>query len=643
MIAGDLGLEGLYNLVMNKEVRLTNSSWSLIPYGLSKAFDPDDPLSVSTFKRRALEQTRDFRILATEFPSNLFVYSAGNGINRAKGNSNGVYGVDGRFASPALHYKELGGLEGLFKLSNVIFVSAYGKDHRLPYYANYGESIDIAAPTSYKSAKEGINIYDVASDEEYGTNSLAAFAGTSAAAPLVTGVASLILAVEPSLFPSEIKTILIKSATDFVSERYITPNADENGNFDTETLDTPIPRLNAASALEMTKDISDARKITVIHSFSDPFKSTVSINVSNENSDIAIQSFDYEVGVRNNGSLEELISGTNAGFSPLVFQNLDPTKTNYIVSGTTNTPAHQPTEISLNSNFSYEFLIPKVNALTSNKNTQVRIPNVSIEIKSEDGFFDASMGASDTNGSARLYLKPGKYNILAKAEGYKDLTRTFTLREIDSELDVILELEPESIPNPPPSAFERITPITPLTSSQSVTNTSGPVTIIYESGFDGDIEAISNPVESGPTAFYDQSIQFKAEITSMTINQVERETGVDVSCQNGDNSYSTKIANFETGVVFDTGTRNGQLLSCTSIYESPLPAIVGNGEKELEGFIADWATDRPQGNALSTNCPVNDDVIGAGGCTINLLTNYLITDDTGKQHKISTRLIYDTL
>ena len=74
-----------------------------------------------------------------------------------------------------------------------------GKDFRI-HLSNFGSRIDIAAP--------GVDVYTPAINGGYDKN----FSGTSASAPMVTGVAAILKSIKPELTPAEIKEILIKSA-----------------------------------------------------------------------------------------------------------------------------------------------------------------------------------------------------------------------------------------------------------------------------------------------------------------------------------------------------------------------------------------------------------------------------------------------
>ena len=70
-------------------------------------------------------------------------------------------------------------------------------------YSNYGEYVDILALG---------NIYSTIYDDDYGW-----MEGTSQAASVVTGIASLVYQSNPDLVANEVKEILINSANDFVA------------------------------------------------------------------------------------------------------------------------------------------------------------------------------------------------------------------------------------------------------------------------------------------------------------------------------------------------------------------------------------------------------------------------------------------
>ncbi|MEH6908493.1 S8 family serine peptidase [Neobacillus drentensis] len=86
-------------------------------------------------------------------------------------------------------------------LNGVIGVSATDNNDRITSFSNYGNYIDLAAP--------GLSIYSTINGNSYDYMS-----GTSMAAPVVAGVAALVLSKNPFLSPSQVESILTRSTTD---------------------------------------------------------------------------------------------------------------------------------------------------------------------------------------------------------------------------------------------------------------------------------------------------------------------------------------------------------------------------------------------------------------------------------------------
>lgn len=93
---------------------------------------------------------------------------------------------------------------GSQSITGLITVGAIGRDLTRNSYSNYGAYVDVVAPGT-----------DVATFYPWGPN--AYFAGTSAAAPMVAGIAALIKQVAPNATPEQVQAILQTSTTDPVN------------------------------------------------------------------------------------------------------------------------------------------------------------------------------------------------------------------------------------------------------------------------------------------------------------------------------------------------------------------------------------------------------------------------------------------
>ena len=90
--------------------------------------------------------------------------------------------------------------------SNVISVGALDINDEKPLFSNYGiNSVQIYAP--------GYDVYSTFPNNAYGSKF-----GTSMAAPYVTGVAALLLSINPSLTGTQLKNILINSSNSLLIE-----------------------------------------------------------------------------------------------------------------------------------------------------------------------------------------------------------------------------------------------------------------------------------------------------------------------------------------------------------------------------------------------------------------------------------------
>ncbi len=107
---------------------------------------------------------------------------------------------------------------------NVIGVGATHSDDRAAGFSNFGEGVDLAAPgvdvLGLRARFTDTNYAADAADYEIGTHYVGAdsryirASGTSFATPIVTGVASLLLAARPHLKVEQVEEILFRSAED---------------------------------------------------------------------------------------------------------------------------------------------------------------------------------------------------------------------------------------------------------------------------------------------------------------------------------------------------------------------------------------------------------------------------------------------
>jgi len=125
--------------------------------------------------------------------------------------------------------------------SNVVAVGSTNPDdsRTAPFFwsatsgSNYGTHINVVAPGNY--------IYGLSHTSN--TDSTSFWGGTSQATPLVAGIASLLFAQNPSLTPSQVRTILQNTAVDEVG----------NSSEDTPGFDQYMGygRVNAFEALQL--------------------------------------------------------------------------------------------------------------------------------------------------------------------------------------------------------------------------------------------------------------------------------------------------------------------------------------------------------------------------------------------------------
>jgi subtilisin family serine protease len=148
-------------------------------------------------------------------------------------------------------------------IDEVIAVGATNSENERSYYSNYGTAIDILAPGGLPS--NGITTLDPMGS--YGRNEgnyienidLFNFSGTSASAPIITGVIALMLEANSELTRDDIEYILHESADKIGDVEY-----DSNGH----NIYYGYGKINADKAIEMAESFMITRELRVLKSVS---------------------------------------------------------------------------------------------------------------------------------------------------------------------------------------------------------------------------------------------------------------------------------------------------------------------------------------------------------------------------------------
>ena len=127
-------------------------------------------------------------------------------------------------------------------------------------YSNYGSSVDIAAPGGDRGGLAGL-IYILSNFGKTGPEAyaIAAGGGTSFAAPMVAGVASLMLAVAPGLSPQELRSIILSTKKPFPTSSRCTFTTCGRGI------------VNAEAAVAAAQAIVQANEVPVVEYFNAGF------------------------------------------------------------------------------------------------------------------------------------------------------------------------------------------------------------------------------------------------------------------------------------------------------------------------------------------------------------------------------------
>jgi len=111
-------------------------------------------------------------------------------------------------------------------IAEVIAVGATDRENLRAWYSNYGSAIDVVAPGGYEI---GMTTLDISGEDGAGEmdddyllfNDTNAFIGTSASAPIVTGLIALMIEKKPSLRREEIERILHEGSDKIGDMEYV--------------------------------------------------------------------------------------------------------------------------------------------------------------------------------------------------------------------------------------------------------------------------------------------------------------------------------------------------------------------------------------------------------------------------------------
>ncbi|MGE4050188.1 MAG: CARDB domain-containing protein [Piscinibacter sp.] len=465
-----LGYSSLASLVLDHSsqatptpksaLRVINSSWVMADY-----VPPDfEYLSIgglvtlgTTAQERfehSLTSTRDYRTLAESLaranPDVLLVFAGGNGINYPAGMF-GRYGVDAKFENGAIHYVDR---VNVSKLPNVMIVAAMTQDGLLARYSAYGDTVDIAAPTAYQSlvhyaddSQSGLTPTPPSS-ATYGGNTQSSvtvpgrdvttpFGGTSAAAPLVTGVASLVYSINPSFTAAEVKEILISSADKFVEARHVTGEPGESG----ERI-AKVPILNAAGAVRLARQWRD-EKFSAVVTVPDPFVAAARLELKPYLSSIRVVGFEYSLELSvDGGATWALQSGATASGTTATV----PLATDsglYRISATATVLDPTSGQTTTRHRVLPPLQIQRTNVTARDALSGSALAGAAVSVLGVSGKPVAASTRTGSDGRVSLYLPPASYKVHGSLPGYEAAaTGTVATSRIDDSSEITLDLVP---------------------------------------------------------------------------------------------------------------------------------------------------------------------------------------------------------
>ncbi|HNS97245.1 MAG TPA: S8 family serine peptidase [Polyangiaceae bacterium] len=102
---------------------------------------------------------------------------------------------------------------------NVMGIAASNHRDRRSSYSNFGEFLDISAPTNDEAITPSIISLDIVGAGDLAKDYTSAFGGTSAAAPVVSGIAALMFSLDPEVTAARVREILNETADKVDADR----------------------------------------------------------------------------------------------------------------------------------------------------------------------------------------------------------------------------------------------------------------------------------------------------------------------------------------------------------------------------------------------------------------------------------------